>query len=134
MREERFLVGIFEDYEGITPACAGKNHNPLLVGIFYRGSPPRVREEPGNLLANVVLPRITPACAGRTTEMKFELVDLEDHPRVCGKNPNTKVFAPVILGSPPRVREELITQAPEPIFVRITPACAGRTESNIKIM
>ena len=30
--------------------------------------------------------RITPACAGKTEEMKRYLTEAEDHPRVCGEN------------------------------------------------
>ena len=71
--------------------------------------------------------RITPACAGRTdTELTFQEI-CEDHPRVCGKNFHNIKRVVINLGSPPRVREELIGSNHGIKAVGITPACAGRT-------
>ena len=91
---------------GITPACAGKTphlNNALLLcqdhprvcgknislsspRIFSVGSPPRVREKLTGIDATQVTTRITPACAGKTRNLKPSRLRTWDHPRVCGKN------------------------------------------------
>ena len=46
---------------------------------------------------------------------------------MCGKNHFRKIFHLKKIGSPPRVREELILMRMQSKATRITPACAGRT-------
>ena len=71
--------------------------------------------------------RITPACAGKTTMNITEILELQDHPRVCGENATRTIpqFCP--LGSPPRVRGKRFSLLTTLIAFRITPACAGKT-------
>ena len=91
---------------GITPACAGKTHqriilscvgwdhprvcgknsSKLLDDVTSSGSPPRVREKRAVFRRNVQLMRITPACAGKTGLYALTQKTKRDHPRVCGKN------------------------------------------------
>ena len=69
---------------------------------------------------------ITPACAGR---IGFDFVivpQIEDHPRMCGKNPAQKYMCFREEGSPPHVREELACLSLAAAQLGITPACAGR--------
>ena len=71
---------------GITPACAGKtslglnsalfcrdhprvcgeNEDAEVIALSFAGSPPRVRGKPSQLLVDVSVSGITPACAGKT--------------------------------------------------------------------
>ncbi len=132
---------------GITPACAGRTQkddtitaiqtdHPRVCGKNSRassepetmlGSPPRVREERGAVFSSPFGIGITPACAGRTDAIgRAHSVD-GDHPRVCGKNKLQITDAGVRTGSPPRVREELLSLEFLSSFSRITPACAGKT-------
>lgn len=110
----------------ITPACAGKRFeehgfvigvwdHPRMCGEKHRmpkqteerpGSPPHVRGKAVENKVNEPQFRITPACAGKSRVVQFNLS--------------------LILGSPPHVRgkeaqEEWVEQVP-----RITPACAGK--------
>ena len=71
--------------------------------------------------------RITPACAGRTSFSVFNCHACGDHPRVCGKNPTSLAALPLLMGSPPRVREERTVGKKIYPYLGITPACAGRT-------
>ena len=91
---------------GITPACAGKTpanaecvdsgkdhprvcgENRFLVIIQFSvlGSPPRVRGKPAKNVKTGAEERITPACAGKTEYDDREGEVIEDHPRVCGEN------------------------------------------------
>ena len=74
--------------------------------------------------------RITPACAGRTLILRYFCHFLRDHPRVCGKNVDLNLSLLFREGSPPRVREELISKVTTAIKEGITPACAGRTRED----
>ncbi len=132
---------------GITPACAGKTFRelpnlravvdhprvcgkdvePVAGGVGVQGSPPRVRERPSFLIAFSFKFRITPACAGKTFHGAMIGFDSEDHPRVCGKDYFASSFFVGAGGSPPRVRERLLSSLLLSCLVRITPACAGKT-------
>ena len=73
------------------------------------------------------LRRITPACAGNTTEIKIFLGLNKDHPRLCGEYHPFHSSNNVISGSPPPVRGILIIVFVKSKKRRITPACAGNT-------
>ena len=132
----------------ITPACAGKTSSicppipctpdhPRVCGensfdsaLIKEpvGSPPRVRgklypDTPGRQR-----PRITPACAGKTARMADLAARTADHPRVCGENAETLLSCLTSYGSPPRVRGKLLILILILMLIRITPACAGKTE------
>ena len=68
------------------PRVCGKNLVHLQLQGSSPGSPPRVREKLKLLLWLRFRCRITPACAGKTFELRFCLSFYGDHPRVCGKN------------------------------------------------
>ena len=55
-------------------------------------------------------------------------VDTEDHPRVCGEKAAADPFRGGIKGSPPRVRGKAVALLVASMYVRITPACAGKSE------
>ena len=112
--------------KGITPACAGKSEKIDLITMYRRdhprmcgekarsramptsaiGSPPHVRGKVGVTDIAPVSPRITPACAGKST--------------ICGEWQQT--FG----GSPPHVRGKDMDTLQTVHDARITPACAGK--------
>ena len=131
----------------ITPACAGttssraafrrfSEDHPRVCGNHLKklpsaqpepGSPPRVREPQAPATTMIGGLRITPACAGTTTNKPQDPETNKDHPRVCGNH-----LCPLPLqkhrpGSPPRVREPRQTGGFQLSLHRITPACAGTT-------
>ena len=133
----------------ITPACAGRSppgtpahaaeedhprvrgEKPASTGgdIDGRGSPPRARGEAGPDLAALAEEGITPACAGRSDESS-ELQELEeDHPRVRGEKMWPWWMPGSLAGSPPRARGEGFAKYWLNWSRRITPACAGRSQS-----
>ena len=89
----------------ITPACAGKSvasgkiqvdfeDHPRVCGekmwglqkmYWTKGSPPRVRGKVAIAHCQAVLPRITPACAGKSLRGNIPALPDRDHPRVCGE-------------------------------------------------
>ena len=109
---------------GITPAHAGKTFiartkcksardhpracgENSLNGIFSAtglGSPPRMRGKPVKTITFTRHFRITPAHAGKTNRSFTSKNRTKDHPRACGENRSYPFDAPVLAGSPPRMR------------------------------
>ena len=134
---------------GITPACAGitpsqpktpeaSRDHPRVCGNYgvreagrgaQTGSPPRVRELLAFHKPIVGGNGITPACAGITPICFATYLAIGDHPRVCGNYEAKRLNLSVPTGSPPRVRELPAAVIIFPITYRITPACAGITDS-----
>ena len=110
----------------------GKNSLFEWFSKTRSGSPPRVREKQNlkkGIYSNV---RITPACAGKTLHRTCLLHLKRDHPRVCGKNSMNSNSLTVYSGSHPRVREKLKRGHRCHAVSGITPACAGKTTSEIE--
>ena len=107
MREKLAAFPWMADSDRITPAYAGKTSvlldsenflgdHPRVFGKNFKkrhnewrdlGSPPRMREKHLMQVDIVPCPGITPAYAGKTFLLAKCTSSLEDHPRVCGKNP-----------------------------------------------
>ena len=139
---------------GITPACAGSTvlqlllqhrdgDHPRLRGEYSaypfaiateKGSPPlargvRIRNRP-----DVARARITPACAG-STSIQTELNDIKkDHPRLRGEYSYAMRKYLDLQGSPPLARGVLRDEVVNAFEYRITPACAGSTETRMRLL
>ena len=118
------LVISGQAYNRITPACAGNSpghlyrlgqwqDHPRVCGeqprslsdeAYERGSPPRVRGTAHVSTSPFPPSRITPACAGNSRQQKPGGRCQQDHPRVCGEQPDPLLPAGAGGGSPPRVR------------------------------
>ena len=78
------------------------------------------------------LPRLIPACAGKTTVKAISDNISRAHPRVCGENCG-RCFALVALcGSSPRVRGKLGDFIFESHALGLIPACAGKTLNDLE--
>ena len=89
-----------------------------------------MRGKATNSQIQIPLPGITPACAGKRTLKTSGYKPEEDHPRVCGEK-----FLDISInwnrgGSPPRVRGKVKRRWIPKRTRRITPACAGKSNSN----
>ena len=91
------------------------------------GSPPRMREKRPLMALGRELNRITPAYAGKTKSSLLNLVVVQDHPRVCGKNHFKSLISNLVAGSPPRMREKHFRSPIDIERSGITPAYAGKT-------
>ena len=91
------------------------------------GSPPRMREKRPLMALGRELNRITPAYAGKTKSSLLNLVVVQDHPRVCGKNHFKSLISNLVAGSPPRMREKQPKNTECLRSSGITPAYAGKT-------
>ena len=135
----------------ITPACAGKTpwlRGPLCLRADHprmRGEDvsknvslfilildhPRMRGEDSSGRANIsTRPWITPACAGKTGCFCIEPKSDKDHPRMRGEDIFKYDDGWLIDGSPPHARGRRIRLCLVTACQRITPACAGKTNSN----
>ena len=112
---------------GITPAGAGKTHpdkqrlnliedHPRRCGENRfergqnprrRGSPPQVRGKPLKFQRACTMTRITPAGAGKTSQINRTVMLSWDHPRRCGENVYNDFLRQDDEGSPPQVRGKL---------------------------
>ena len=130
----------------ITPAHAGKSRlkrpsdnasqdHPRPCGekmSAYRsskicvGSPPPMRGKGGLGSAGTLVPRITPAHAGKSRGRLLSTLFAEDHPRPCGEKQSALSTRPSTLGSPPPMRGKDGQCRLQNTNVRITPAHAGK--------
>ena len=126
MREKPLLQRWEITPSGITPAYAGKTNCHIVISPLLKdhprvcgknkgdivsddagaGSPPRMREKRPLMALGRELNRITPAYAGKTKSSLLNLVVVQDHPRVCGKNFLGFRVDQSKAGSPPRMREK----------------------------
>ena len=140
------------DSPRITPACAGKSilprgeirwqkDHPRVCGEKLlsanpcweeSGSPPRVRGKGVDHGADTNWKGITPACAGKSSLLQDRQPERWDHPRVCGEKDWAKAAADGVSGSPPRVRGKGRTSRGISSLIRITPACAGKSDDSDK--
>ena len=105
----------------------GKDFRHFVNSISVIGSPPHVRERPVVVITSSKFIRITPACAGKTGAIERKGTNIQDHPRMCGKDPHDPIPECRHSGSPPHVRERPAAQSHSAENQRITPACAGKT-------
>ena len=135
---------------GITPACAVKRFQFVLrlhaPGDYPRvcgektlssvkssgvsGSPPHVRGKGLEKLAHERRRGITPARAGKSTELRQRYGWCRDHPRVCGEKWKLVMVLSPQIGSPPRMRGKVRGGIDGIRLERITPACAGKSPAH----
>ena len=136
-----------QQHRRLTPACAGKTSlgavrlggrgaHPRVCGENHigwgpmrghEGSPPRVRGKQRQRLGRPALPRLTPACAGKTGSAGYANAFPRAHPRVCGENSCDGLILNRATGSPPRVRGKRHQRHLGGVLRGLTPACAGKT-------
>ena len=90
------------------------------------GSPPRMQGKGMGRREQKQQHGITPAYAGKRSQLVDCCLCTWDHPRVCGEKQNSFQFSHTILGSPPRMRGKVASFAPRCTSLRITPAYAGK--------
>ena len=138
---------------GITPAYAGKSFPCDVLGSVKRdhpricgekkfslntpalevGSPPRVRGKVQGQLLQAVEVGITPAYAGKSRKDWTVLPASRDHPRVCGEKTAIILAFDYCNGSPPRMRGKAAPKNVDCDNLRITPAYAGKSRTDMTI-
>ena len=136
-----------KQYEGITPAHAGKrlvsglrffsakDHprpcgEKLYAGTGYGrsvGSPPPMRGKVSHIRDKIKSKRITPAHAGKSQYLGTAFSHEEDHPRPCGEKTGARWRGGWRAGSPPPMRGKVAIYRASGSPARITPAHAGKS-------
>ena len=147
MRGIPFSTLTAEILQRITPAHAGNTYkdkaqdyvlrdHPRACGEYsahgirqcrYGGSPPRmrgIRFQGDNHLSQH---GITPAHAGNTCRLLWQVGQCQDHPRACGEYSDAGLTQKASAGSPPRMRGILFEFTHDFGVPGITPAHAGNT-------
>ena len=88
---------------------------------------PRLRGESNPMPLCPGLVRITPACAGKSKGRCPVSFRLRDHPRLRGEKCTGLTAKGHALGSPPLARGKVIYIIFQFQYLRITPACAGKS-------
>ena len=73
---------------------------------------------------------ITPAHAGKSLVPSDEMSKAWDHPRACGEKVFKKKYLTAYIGSPPRMRGKVAIFFHCLLWIRITPAHAGKRRAN----
>ena len=137
----------------LIPACAGKTGrfsacaaittaHPRVCGENActrppergrGGSSPRVRGKPVGGEGEAGVPRLIPACAGKTGGDGLDRAADGAHPRVCGENMEPSDSDSTATGSSPRVRGKHPPERSRTMTQRLIPACAGKTPVGINV-
>ena len=101
-----------------------------MKGMYTRGflgSSPRVRRKRHERHVHARVPRLIPACAGKTVWVCAAVFGIPAYPRVCGENHSNSNDVVFSFGSSPRVRGKRVMCGS--IFGPngLIPACAGKT-------
>ena len=108
------------------PRACGEEPSLSVVVSSSQGSPPRVRGRAPQRARRFPPRRITPARAGKRQMSTFFARQERDHPRACGEEAVTMLYALADEGSPPRVRGRDGCGSPAAPVHGITPARAGK--------
>ena len=91
------------------------------------GSPPPMRGKVLGLRTSGLLPRITPAYAGKSASDISAASFKRDHPRLCGEKLSDTMSSLFTLGSPPPMRGKAFLVCQCDYSTGITPAYAGKS-------
>ena len=92
------------------------------------GSPPRMRGQVSSKFCISRILGITPADAGTRQTLGIGVIGGEDHPRGCGDKFLSVAEKRLNLGSPPRMRGQVVVLSASDGVMRITPADAGTSK------
>ena len=96
------------------------------------GSSPLARGILNRCVCKSYISRIIPACAGNTKSDKYCQNLYWDHPRLCGEYAEGMALKDCLIGSSPLVRGILLFDILRSSTLRIIPACAGNTPSELQ--
>ena len=104
----------------------GEKRQDRLDYYVPQGSPPHVRGKDKVNLKFSDPAWITPAYAGKSKISQDAAMNYKDHPRVCGEKISGIMQTTIQKGSPPRMRGKGTSMCVKFVYLRITPAYAGK--------
>ena len=87
-----------------------------------------MRGKAAPVIDRLLLPRITPAYAGKSRTLYAEAKNYEDHPRLCGEKKRVVALSVWTRGSPPPMRGKVLLKVRLNEMDGITPAYAGKRD------
>ena len=129
MRGKAAPTDLRSDVDGDHPRTCGEKAMYEYGNNTAEGSPPHVRGKEVDTVTETAVTGITPACAGKSALWPCSMPCCRDHPRMCGEKNGTVQSKRRSIGSPPHVRGKdtyctFLNSSPG-----ITPACAGKSQS-----
>ena len=116
---------------GDHPRLCGEKASANVPVTCPTGSPPPMRGKVRLKKFCLLLRRITPAYAGKSSVATLQACHSWDHPRLCGEKCILCKYTKVFLGSPPPMRGKAINASKKKTIVRITPAYAGKRNTSL---
>ena len=116
------------------PRVCGEKVGPVGCVSGWLGSPPRMRGKAPSLAVLGACIGITPAYAGKSTDLQRPRAAQQDHPRVCGEKLDKADKTICFLGSPPRMRGKVVSLMLLATALGITPAYAGKSGNSVKTL
>ena len=117
--------------QGITPACAGKRHHDSYDSLAEEDHPRMCGEKETPSICEPADEGSPPHVRGKATGGMCRGRGFWDHPRMCGEKLHHKRMCLTKKGSPPHVRGKVLAKAVEKARLRITPACAGKSDIEV---
>ena len=114
---------------GITPRLRGEKLFAVPIDAAASDHPPLTRGKVTMTVPCRATIRITPACAGKSVTAKVNSEIGEDHPRLRGEKFAGMDLVSRAVGSPPLARGKANWNGKEDGGIRITPACAGKSQA-----
>ena len=108
------------------PRPCGEKLSPAPSTLIMPGSPPPMRGKVKGGRHIRILPRITPAHAGKSDVIASGKRVVGDHPRPCGEKCLPRLPTVGTIGSPPPMRGKVNADNVKQFVDRITPAHAGK--------
>ena len=111
----------------VHPHVRGEDFPAWADATAWTGSPPRAWGRRPGAARREDIDRFTPTCVGKTFPPGSGIGFIPVHPHVRGEDIRFRVDACVDLGSPPRAWGRRIPEYAEPVTIRFTPTCVGKT-------
>ena len=127
MRGKAWTMPISTSITSDHPRICGEKVVELVPDAQRQGSPPHMRGKALNTSFVPELYRITPAYAGKSSELKESASIRRDHPRICGEKYLEYGRRYKSTGSPPHMRGKVGRHARHRPGEGITPAYAGKS-------
>ena len=115
--------------DGNHPRLCGEKRFAPASSSLVRGSPPPMRGKVVRVQRCQQVIGITPAYAGKSSMPSPLLMDIKDHPRLCGEKAPIPDSGTSLSGSPPPMRGKGCGVPLHVLSDRITPAYAGKSQS-----
>ena len=123
--KRRIIHDLEDDYQDHPRTC-GEKISSYAIGHIQLGSPPHMRGKVLRAFLMSMPSRITPAHAGKSSQLYSSNSAIRDHPRTCGEKLDNIMSCTRAEGSPPHMRGKANQNRQAIIKEGITPAHAGK--------